>query len=640
MPPRARHLRASLAAASGLSLLAAGGAWLALRDGPGATPIGDRGAVEPAQPGTAEEQELAAVPRLAGAGWDAIDDPARDGWESEVFAARAGGRLKALAKRIADPEGLDGPGAETLAAPGFVSGSLRPARLEPAFEDGGLRVERAAPAAGGSPEPPLHRGPAGLADAIRALALPFRGAAGLRSDFKVFGIERREGSVATRQYLSLSGRTPAGFLEETSVWETRWVESEAAEPALLSIQVSSFERVTRASPAPLYADATESVLGRNLSYREQLLRGLNHWAERIQDDRFFSLLGTPGLAVGDVNGDGLDDLYLCQEGGLPNRLFLQEADGSARDASESCGADWIESTRSALLLDLDDDGDQDLAAAVFGALVLAAGDGRGRFDLKQVLPTTHDTMSLAAADADLDGDLDVYVCAYKQDDLTKDAGVLSIGAGAGFIYHDAENGAPNLLFRNDIREAGSWLFRDVTVESGLDVNNRRFSFAAAWEDFDDDGDQDLYVANDFGRSVLYRNDTPRGGPMRFAEIAAAAGVENNASGMGVTWGDYDRDGRMDVHVSNMFSAAGSRVTTQALFKPDATEEVRARLRHFAEGDTLLRNAGGAFQDVTGVAGVAMARWAWSSNFTDMNNDGWEDLVVANGYVTTEDPGDL
>jgi len=110
--------------------------------------------------------------------------------------------------------------------------------------------------------------------------------------------------------------------------------------------------------------------------------------------------------------------------------------------------------------------------------------------------------------------------------------------------------------------------------------------------------------------------------------------------MGVTWGDYDRDGRMDVHVSNMFSAVGSRVTRQALFKPDATEEVKARLRHFAEGDTLLRNAGGAFEDVSEAAGITMARWAWSSNFTDMQNDGWEDLLVANGYVTTEDPGDL
>jgi hypothetical protein len=633
MSPPARQ-RAAWIALAALVLLAAAGAWFAFREVPGP------GAGPPPPPAAPASAAPAVVPRVAGSTWDEIDDPARDGWASEVFAAKAGERLKAAARWILDPDGAAAPDPAALAAADFASGSLRPERLERAFEDGGIVVERAAPVPGAGEPPRAHRGPGGLREALRALAAPFRGAAGARCDFKVVGVERTAGGTMTRQYLALSGRAAEGFLEENSTWEARWSEGPGGEPALLSIEVSAFERVRRVSPGPIYADVTESVLGRNISYGEQLLRGLNHWAERTQDDRFLSLLGAPGLAAGDVNGDGLDDLYLCQEGGLPNRLFLQEADGGARDSSGGSGADWLESTRSALLADLDGDGDQDLAAAVFGALVLAAGDGRGRFEPKEVLPTTHDTMSLAAADADLDGDLDIYVCAYKQDDLTRDAGVLSIGAGAGFIYHDAENGAPNLLFRNDIREAGSWAFRDVTVESGLDADNRRFSFAAAWEDFDDDGDQDLYVANDFGRSVLYRNDTPRGGPARFLQVAAAAGVENNASGMGVTWADYDRDGRMDVHVSNMFSAAGSRVTAQGLFKPDAADDVRARLRHFAEGDTLLRNAGGAFEDVTGAAGIAMARWAWSSNFTDMNNDGWEDLVVANGYITTEDPGDL
>jgi VCBS repeat protein len=622
---RSPRARVALLVVVALIVAAAAGAWLRQRRLSMAPPAGES---SPSPP-------VAVIPRLQGTGWNEIDDPARDGWDSEVFAAKVGDRLKAVAKRILDP---DGPAPPELAAADFASGSLRPERLERALEDGVLLVERARPGGAASGPERAHRGPGGFGEALRALALPFRGAAEARCEFKVFGVEKTGEWIVTRQYLALSGRTAEGFLEENSTWEARWAPGD--EPRLLGVEVSSFERVRRTSPVPLYTDCTESVLGRNPSHHEQVLRGLNHWAERIQDDRFLSLLGTPGVAIGDVNGDGLDDLYLCQEGGLPNLLFLQEADGSARDASDASGADWIESTRSALLVDLDNDGDQDLAAAVLGAVVLAAGDGRGRFELKEVLPTTHDTMSLSAADADLDGDLDVYISAYKQDDLTKDAGVLSIGAAGGFIYHDAENGAPDVLFRNDIREAGGWVFRDVTVESGLDVNNRRFSFAAAWEDFDDDGDQDLYVANDFGRSVLYRNDTPRGGPARFREIAAAAGVENNASGMGVTWGDYDRDGRMDVHVSNMFSAAGSRVTRQALFKPDATEEVKARLRHFAEGDTLLRNAGGTFEDVSEAAGITMARWAWSSNFTDMQNDGWEDLLVANGYVTTEDPGDL
>ena len=85
-------------------------------------------------------------------------------------------------------------------------------------------------------------------------------------------------------------------------------------------------------------------------------------------------------------------------------------------------------------------------------------------------------------------------------------------------YHDANNGGRNVLLRND----GRWRFSHATVRAGLDVKNRRFSYAAAWEDFDNDGDQDLYVANDFGRNNLYRNDSGR-----FTDIAAAAAMSVN-----------------------------------------------------------------------------------------------------------------
>jgi hypothetical protein len=427
----------------------------------------------------------------------------------------------------------------------------------------------------------------------------------------------------------------------------RWQRGrDGTAPRVTAIEIENFEQVTSRAPGvPLFVDCTESVLGGNASYRSQMLHGLNHWLERIQDTRLFALLGTPGLAVADVNGDGLDDLYVCQEGGLPNRLFLQRADGSVADASSSSGADWLESSRSALIVDLDNNGTQDLVVAVFGNLVLASGDGSGRFAIRAVLPTSNDAMSLSAVDYDLDGDLDLYVCAYNHNDLLEDSGVLSIGASAEFVYHDAENGAANILYRGDIAAGGEWRFTDVTKQVGLDVNNRRYSFAAAWEDFDNDGDQDLYVANDFGRNTLYQNDAvrpdgSRSSATRFVDIAARAGAEDSASGMSVTWGDVDRDGRMDVYISNMFSAAGSRITYQDAFKRDAPE-VRRRLQRFARGNTLLKSLGdGTFSDVSTEAGLTMGRWAWSSNFVDLNNDGWEDLIVANGYITTDDTGDL
>ena len=199
-------------------------------------------------------------------------------------------------------------------------------------------------------------------------------------------------------------------------------------------------------------------------------------------------------------------------------------------------------------------------------------------------------------------------------------------------YHDANNGGRNVLFRNN----GAWRFQDVTKRVGLEQNNRRFSFAASWDDYDNDGDLDLYVANDYGRNNLYRND--RG---RFTDIARRAGVEDISAGMSVSWGDYNNDGWMDLYVSNMFSSAGNRIAYQRRFHSGASEATRSEFQRHARGNSLFQNVGdGTFRDVSTSAGVTMGRWAWGSGFVDINNDGLEDLIVANGFVTQEDPGDL
>ena len=185
------------------------------------------------------------------------------------------------------------------------------------------------------------------------------------------------------------------------------------------------------------------------------------------------------------------------------------------------------------------------------------------------------------------------------------------------------------------KTAAAGEFADVTAEVGLDANNRRHSLAAAWEDVDRDGDPDLYVANDYGQNCLYRND---GG--RFTDVADASGVVDHGSGMSVSWGDYDRDGRSDLYVGNMFSNAGNRIARQARFMPDSDAAVRALNLRFAKGNTLFRNVGDTFEETSPGAGVEMGRWAWSSLFADLDNDGWQDLFVANGYLTTPDTSDL
>jgi hypothetical protein len=188
------------------------------------------------------------------------------------------------------------------------------------------------------------------------------------------------------------------------------------------------------------------------------------------------------------------------------------------------------------------------------------------------------------------------------------------------------------LFRND----GDWTFIDATEETGLDAGNGRWSLAAAWEDYDNDGDSDLYVVNDFGHNNLYRND--RG---RFTEVADMAGVVDANQGMSVTWADYNNDGWMDVYVSNMFSAAGNRVTRQPSFMPNQSRDTTGLFQQLAKGNTLLENLGdGTYRDVSLDTGVTMGRWAWASLFADVNNDGWEDLLVTNGYLTQESSDDL
>ena len=145
------------------------------------------------------------------------------------------------------------------------------------------------------------------------------------------------------------------------------------------------------------------------------------------------------------------------------------------------------------------------------------------------------------------------------------------------------------------------------------------------------------MVNDFGRKNLYRNN----GDGTFTDVAPQAGVEDVGAGMGVCWFDFDNDGAEDLYVADMWSAAGARISSQEVFQKDAPTNVRALYRKHAVGNSLFHSSGaGSFKDSGASAGVQMGRWAWSSDAWDFDHDGFPDLYIANGMVSGPSRDDL
>lgn len=396
------------------------------------------------------------------------------------------------------------------------------------------------------------------------------------------------------------------------------------------VELHPIEQQTATAGEPFFRDITEAVFRNISTLRLQLSKGIPYWRSRLDPATGIDLYGSNGIAVGDVDADGVDEIYVCQPGGIPNRLLKFQNDGTLTDVSEQWNAHMLDDTSAALFLDLRNSGRQDLVVLRSSGPVLLVNEQkqfRIRTDAFEFKTAPRGGFTgMASADYDRDGKLDLYLCCYV---YFQSEAQYTYAAP----YHDARNGPPNFLFRNELNDDGSGFFVDVTADTGLNENNDRFSFAPAWCDFNDDGWPDLYVANDFGRKNLYVN---RNG--HFHDEAAQRKADDVGPGMSAAWFDANHDQQPDIYVANMWTAAGQRVIRNANFVPSHTPEARAAYLGHTMGNSLLeQSVEGNFRDVSSQEHVAFGRWAWAAGGHDLDNDGNPEIFVTCGMLTNENP---
>jgi len=450
------------------------------------------------------------------------------------------------------------------------------------------------------------------------------------AEFEIIGIEEvASAPLKVRldiRYDIVASRNGQRREERVGSWHTEWSydESRNALEAWKAHRWEAGEEILSVTAGPVFVDVTSQTLGGTESYKNQMLRGSDYWRTVLDGACGIDVYGNNGVAAGDFDNDGFDDLYVCQPAGLPNRLYRNRRDGTFEDVTEKSGVGVLDNTACALFADFRNNGLQDLLVVCGSGPLLFLNKGDGTFAIKRdafkfANPPQGSFTHGAIADYDRDGRLDIYFCLYSYY-LGLDQYHYPVP------YFDARNGPANCLLHNE----GEARFVEKTEAAGLNVDNDRYSFACAWGQSSPNGLPDLYVANDFGRNNLYRNN----GDGTFISVSGSAHVEDVGAGMSACWSDYNNDGNQDIYVANMWSSAGQRVSTQKRFQEKAPEDIRALYQRHARGNSLYRNnENGTFRNVSQQAGVEMGRWGWCSDFWDFDHDGYPDLYVANGYIS-------
>ncbi|MGK0189727.1 MAG: hypothetical protein ACI9R3_005544, partial [Verrucomicrobiales bacterium] len=344
----------------------------------------------------------------------------------------------------------------------------------------------------------------------------------------------------------------------------------------------------------------------------------------------------PSVSVVDYDVDGHDDLFITARWASP-QLLRNRGDGTFEDVTFRSGLIPENCVNCALFADFDNDGDPDaLLGRSLEPTLYYRNDGGKFHDVTAELSDLGRqffVVSAAAADVNRDGLLDVYLSTYSPGDdvlpvwkkryLTPEQAqkLDAISTGAHPYFDD--RGVPNVLLMN---RGGGRLER---VGSEVGVELWRKSYQPVWADVDGDGDDDLYVCNDFAPDSFLRNDTPQGAadPVFVDAFAEVFPDGQMAFGMGASFGDYDTDGDLDLFVSNMYSKAGNRIIA-------AVGNVDPRIKVAARGNFLYQNLGGTFRQVARAdMPETKVGWAFGGQFADFNNDGRLDLYVPSGYYS-------
>ena len=434
------------------------------------------------------------------------------------------------------------------------------------------------------------------------------------------------------RYDILANRQDGKREQRVGTWSAEWLREQGQPGAgIWKLRLLQPHQEVRTSvTGPVFVDVTGRALGHIASYQDQMLHGSDYWRTALEGACGIDVYGNNGIATGDFDNDGFDDLYVSQPAGLPNRLYRNRGDGTFDDVTEAAGVGVLDNTSCALFADLRNTGLQDLVVVCGGGPLLFLNQGNGTFELKPdafhfAHPPQGTFTHAALSDYDRDGRLDLYFCVYSYY-LGLDQYHYPVP------YFDARNGPPNFLMHNE----GDGTFVDRTEAAGLHLENDRYSFACAWNESSSTHLPDLYVVNDFGRNNLYRNN----GDGTFIAVSTKAHAEDVGAGMSACWMDFNNDGNKDLYVANMWSAAGLRVSQQPRFHKEAPEDIRALYRQHAQGNTLYQSdPTGAFRNVSQEAKADVGRWAWCSDSWDFDHDGFVDLYVTNGYISAPHTGE-